>query len=81
MGFIDDIKAKIDQDGNGMSFDDLKSLAEQYGLGDQVAGLEDQLKGPDGNVSLDDAQRILGDLGGNLGDTLSDIKDKLFGGK
>lgn len=82
MGFIDDMKAKLaqlDKTGDGkVDFEDLKHLAEENGMGDKVDGMRDHIAGPDGKVSLDDAQRIIGDLGRGVGDGVNNLKDKFF---
>ena len=82
MSFIDDMKAKLgqlDKTGDGkVDFEDLKHLADEHGMGDKVDAMHDQLAGPDGKVTLDDAQRIIGDAGRNIGDSVNNLKDKLF---
>lgn len=81
MSIIDDLKAKVqnlDHDGNGkVNFDDLKAEADKHGLGDKLSEMKADITGPDGKLTVDDAQRVLSDLGDKLGD----IKDKMFGDK
>lgn len=82
MGLIDDIKAKLgslDKTGDGsVDFDDLKHLADEYSMGDKVDEMRKNVAGPDGKVSLDDAQRIIGDLGRGVQDGVDNLKDKFF---
>ena len=82
MGLLADMKAKLsqlDKTGDGkVDFEDLKHLAEEHGMGDMVDGMREQIAGPDGKVTADDAQRILGDLGNGVGDSVNNLKDKFF---
>jgi hypothetical protein len=81
MSIIDDLKAKIqnlDRDGNGkVNYDDLKTEAEKLGFGDKLEEMKADITGPDGKLTLDDAQRALSDVGDKLGN----VKDKMFGDK
>lgn len=50
MGVVEDIKAKLaslDQTGDGtVNYDDVKKLADEYGLGDQLDQIKVQLPAP-----------------------------------
>ena len=73
MSLIDDIKAKIDANGDGsLNLDDLNSLKDQFSP-DQFNQLKEQALGHDGKLSLDDLQNF------NLGDTMTNLKDSLGG--
>lgn len=82
MGFIDDMRAKLsqlDKTGDGkVDFEDLKHLADEHGMGDKVDGMRDQIAGPDGKVTVDDAKRVIGDLGHNVSEGVNSLKDKFF---
>lgn len=84
MAILDDLKAKIDamdHDENGrVKYDDVRNEADKHGFGDHLNDLKDKYVGEDGKLSADDAKRALSDLGDTIGNTLSDAKDKLFGG-
>lgn len=74
MSLLDDIKAKIDTNGDGkISADDLEALK-----GDGNEGVIDKLKNSadqnaDGKLSFDDIKEF--DLGG----VINDLKGKFFG--
>lgn len=73
MGLLDDIKNKVDQNGdNKLSKDDLDSLKDgsNDGVLDKLKSIADQNE--DGRVSFDDIKKI------DLGSTFEDIKNKLF---
>lgn len=82
MGFMDDVKAKLnmlDKDGSGkVDLEDLKAVAREHGMEDKVDQVQDHIAGPDGEVTMDDAQRILGDMGRNIGDGVNGLKNKFF---
>lgn len=77
MSLLDDLKAKADASGDGkVSSEDLNALKEKYaGEGSVIEGLQQKADANgDGKLDLADLQ----DLGGNLGDTLTSLKDKFF---
>ena len=82
MSWMDDIKARLgqlDKTGDGkVDFEDLKHLADEHGMGDKVESMRDNVAGPDGKVTLDDAQRIMGDMGRSISDGANSLKDKFF---
>lgn len=78
MNLLDDLKAKADANGDGkLTSADLEDLKKTYA--DQLPKL-DELKAKadgngDGKLDLADAKGAFA----NLGDSLSGLKDKLFG--
>lgn len=90
MGVVEDIKAKLaslDQTGDGtVNYDDVKKLADEYGLGDQLDQIQGTITGPDGKVNLDDATRLIDEfknnpsaISGQFGGVFAILKDKFLG--
>ncbi len=75
MSIFDDLKAKADANGDGkISKEDLESLRDKLPA-DTLDGLKAKADANgDGKLDLAD----LKDLGGNLGDALGGLKDKLL---
>lgn len=80
MGFFDDMKAKADTNGDGkVDWQDVQDLAKKHGMEDKVEDAKGTIAGPDGKVSLDDAQRLFGDAQKNVANGFNDLKDKFSG--
>ncbi len=77
MGLLDELKAKADASGDGkVSTEDLNALKEKYaGEGSVFETLQQKADANgDGKLNLGDLQ----DIGDNLGDTLTSLKNKFF---
>ena len=82
---LDELKKRVsdlNKDGK-IDFEELKDAAnkQQQGLGDHLETFKDNLVGPDGKVSVDDAHRMIDGLGDKANSVFQDVKGKLFGDK
>lgn len=81
MGMMDDIKATIagiDDDGDGIiTFEDLKKLANEHGVdGSKMDEVKQDIVGPDGKLTVDDATRLINGYMEDAGNFLNDLKSK-----
>lgn len=83
MSVIDDITAKFDANKDGkLSIEDLEALktSDNADVIDQLKEKADQ--NGDGKLTLDDLKAFdVSSIGDQIGKTVGDLKDKLFGGK
>lgn len=83
MGIFEDLKAKADANGDGkLSIEDVKAAFPDAGE-DFLNTLKEKAdQNDDGKLNLEDLKSIdFKAIGDQIGDTVSDLKNKLFGKK